>query len=89
MQGVFAILWCSRLSILMSGVRMTPHGPVRQYLGMASGAVIASWFVNLGQTMWECGTQQTWKEAHSPVCVTSRQAVLTHMICTPDARAIA
>lgn len=60
---------------------MTAPGPVRQYLGMSSGAIVLCWAVNVGHITWECVEEKTWKEAYVPVCTNSKQALIAHMIC--------
>ncbi|KAJ7780162.1 hypothetical protein DFH07DRAFT_720097, partial [Mycena maculata] len=76
----YAIIWSSRLSILLSIVRIDPsHGRWRRLFWVAVAFVTATLFL-FAQLLWVCEPEPAWKNTQNPQCRLPLQVAICQLV---------
>nr|GAT51399.1 predicted protein [Mycena chlorophos] len=84
----YAVIWGSRLSILLSIVRIDPAPERRQRFYFIAAAFILALLMLLAQLLWVCEPEPSWKLAANPQCKLSLQVAVFQLVSDVLADAI-
>ncbi|KAG2040525.1 hypothetical protein BDR03DRAFT_129298 [Suillus americanus] len=76
----YAVVWCSRISILLTVVRLTIPGTLRRVLIFAQMMFIIAWAVLFAQVWWTCESEPGWKTQPRPQCDLGRNVAIAQII---------
>ncbi|KAF7362716.1 hypothetical protein MVEN_00620900 [Mycena venus] len=76
----YSIVWASRLSILFSIVRIDPSVERRRRLFWIAAAFVATALLLLGQLLWVCETDPSWKNKRNPQCELPLQVAICQLV---------
>ncbi|KAF9463858.1 hypothetical protein BDZ94DRAFT_1308357 [Collybia nuda] len=76
----YGVLWCARLSILFSIVRISPSIKMRRTLYVLAGAFGVCWAILFAQDFWTCENEPGWKDMPSPQCFLGSRVAITQLI---------
>ncbi|TFK55489.1 hypothetical protein OE88DRAFT_1641386 [Heliocybe sulcata] len=76
----YAVNWCSKLSILVSTVRLSPPGTFRRSIIYIGYAFACAWLVLFAQVFWTCENQPGWKDAPDPQCNLGKNVAIAQVI---------
>ncbi|KAG1886530.1 hypothetical protein F4604DRAFT_1276779 [Suillus subluteus] len=79
-QFFYAVVWCSRISILLTVVRLTIPGSLRRALTYAKVMFIIAWAVLFAQVWWVCESEPGWKTQPRPQCDLGRNVAIAQII---------
>jgi hypothetical protein len=76
----YAVVWCSRISILFTVVRLTVPGTLRRVLKFTTIAFVTAWAVLFAQVFWVCEPEPGWKTQPRPQCDLGRNVAIAQII---------
>ncbi|KAG1737309.1 hypothetical protein EDB19DRAFT_987491 [Suillus lakei] len=79
-QCFYGVVWCSRLSILFTVVRLAYWGTQRRVLvriGIIFGVV---WAILFAQVWWTCESDPSWKKQPRPQCHLGRNVAIAQIV---------
>ncbi|KAF7362718.1 hypothetical protein MVEN_00621100 [Mycena venus] len=76
----YSVVWASRLSILFSIVRIDPSVERRRRLFWVAAAFVATALLLLGQLLWVCETNPSWKKTRNPQCELPLQVAICQIV---------
>jgi hypothetical protein len=79
-QFFYAVVWCSRISILFTVVRLTVPGTLRRALNFTTIAFVIIWAVLFAQVFWVCESEPGWKTLPFPQCNLGRNVAIAQII---------
>ncbi|TFK55487.1 hypothetical protein OE88DRAFT_1621618, partial [Heliocybe sulcata] len=71
---------CSKLSILLTTIRLTTPGPYRTWLVRAACCFAVAWAILFAQVFWVCERQPGWKDTPQPQCDLGRDVAIAQVI---------
>jgi hypothetical protein len=79
----YGVIWCARLSILFSIIRIDPNPTTRRRLKWVAAVFIAAAAFLLAQLFWVCQTNENgWKDSAHPQCNLPKQVPICQLVCT-------
>jgi len=75
-----AVVWCTRLSILFSIVRLATGHTMRRLLYCLAAIFFFFWGLLFAQTFWVCENDPNWKDAALPQCNLGIQVGILQLI---------
>lgn len=79
-QFFYAVNWCSKLSILLTTMRLCAPGPFRRWLFRAALSFAVAWLILFAQVFWVCERQPGWKDTPAPQCNLGRNVAIAQVI---------
>jgi hypothetical protein len=79
-QFFSAVIWCSRISILFTVVRLTVPGTLRKILTYTTIIFVIAWAVLSAQVWWTCESEPGWKTQPRPQCDLGRNVAIAQII---------
>jgi hypothetical protein len=79
-QFFYAVVWCSRISILLTVVRLTVPGTLRRVLTFTAMIFVIVWAVLFAQVWWTCESEPGWKVQPRPQCDLGRNVAIAQII---------
>lgn len=79
-QFFYAVVWCSRISILLTVVRLTVPGTLRRVLTYTTMIFVITWAVLFAQVWWTCESEPSWKTQPRPQCNLGRNVAIAQII---------
>ncbi|KAG2356952.1 hypothetical protein BDR07DRAFT_1421775 [Suillus spraguei] len=79
-QFFFAVIWCSRISILLTVVRLAVPGTFRKVLTFTTVIFVIAWAVLFAQVLWTCESEPGWKSQPRPQCDLGRNVAIALII---------
>ncbi|KAG2747311.1 hypothetical protein P692DRAFT_201867081 [Suillus brevipes Sb2] len=79
-QFFYAVVWCSRISILLTVVRLTVPGTLRRVLTFTTMIFVLGWAVLFAQVWWTCESEPGWKTQPRPQCNLGRNVAIAQII---------
>ncbi|KAJ6586003.1 hypothetical protein B0H19DRAFT_925285, partial [Mycena capillaripes] len=76
----YLIVWGSRLSILFSIVRIDPSAARRRRLFCVAAAFVTTALLLLGQLLWICESDPSWKDSENPQCELPLQVAICQLV---------
>ncbi|KAH9953435.1 hypothetical protein BGW80DRAFT_1259330 [Lactifluus volemus] len=77
----YGVIWCARLSILFSIIRIDPNPVMRQRLKWVAAVFIAAVAFLLAQLFWVCQTNENgWKDSAHPQCNLPKQVPICQLV---------
>ncbi|KAF5362114.1 hypothetical protein D9756_002137 [Leucocoprinus leucothites] len=76
----YATIWCARLSILFSIIRIRRKFLRIRPLPLIAAAFLIVWFILTAQIYWECETRTEWKRTTVPQCKLSSTVPICQLI---------
>ncbi|KAJ6480040.1 hypothetical protein DFH09DRAFT_1379020 [Mycena vulgaris] len=78
--ALYLIVWASRLSILFSIVRIDPSAARRRRLFYGTAAFVVTALLLLGQVLWICESDPSWKDSGNPHCELPLQVAICQLV---------
>ncbi|KAG1866211.1 hypothetical protein F4604DRAFT_1779364 [Suillus subluteus] len=75
-----AVVWCSRISILFTVVRLTVPGTFRKVLTYTTTIFVIAWAVLSAQVWWTCESEPNWKTQPRPQCDLGKNVAIAQII---------
>ncbi|KAG2104354.1 uncharacterized protein F5147DRAFT_704035 [Suillus discolor] len=75
-----AVVWCSRISILLTVVRLTAPGTLRKILIRTTMVFVILWAVLSAQVLWTCEDEPDWKTEPRPQCDFGKNVAIAQII---------
>ncbi|KAG1770339.1 hypothetical protein EV702DRAFT_1140027 [Suillus placidus] len=79
-QVFYAVVWCSRISILLTVVRLTVPGTLRRVLKFTTVTFVIAWAILFAQVWWTCESEPSWKTQPRPQCDLGRNVAIAQII---------
>ncbi|KAG2356948.1 hypothetical protein BDR07DRAFT_1421761 [Suillus spraguei] len=79
-QFFYAVVWCSRISILLTVVQLAVPGTLRKVLTYTTVTFVIAWAVLFAQVWWTCESEPSWKSQPRPQCDLGRNVSIAQII---------
>ncbi|KAG2124209.1 hypothetical protein DEU56DRAFT_917083 [Suillus clintonianus] len=79
-QCFYGVVWCSRLSILFTVVRLAYYGTQRRILVCIAIIFGVVWAVLFAQVWWTCESDPSWKKQPRPQCNLGRNVAIAQIV---------
>ncbi|KAG2341768.1 hypothetical protein BDR05DRAFT_964773 [Suillus weaverae] len=79
-QCFYGVIWCSRLSILFTVVRLAYWGTQRRLLVGIAIIFGVVWAILFAQVWWTCESNPSWKHQRRPQCPLGRNVAIAQIV---------